>query len=279
MSGSWKRRASSPLPTPSPAALGALTRQVAVNNRVFAAPTAEDARTMAFLKGHIHHVIYIVKENRTYDQVLGDLEVGDGDPKLTIFGRAITPNQHALAQQFVDLDAFFDSGESSNTGWQWTTAGRTTDFTEREAPVNYAVRGLQYDQEGDNRNINVGFATSAERRAANPLGPDDPDILQGARDVAAPDGPDGAAGLGYIWDSALRAGLTVRNWGFYGDLSLYERDAGAARIPPSARAVADQDAGAHPGQGQPDDDHRSLFPGLRPGLPRLLAVQGMGAGV
>ena len=219
------------LPTPNPAALGALTRQVAVNNRVFAAPSPEDAKTMAFLKSHIHHVIYIVKENRTYDQVLGDLEVGDGDPKLTIFGRAITPNQHALARQFVDLDAFFDSGESSNTGWQWTTAGRTNDFTEREAPVNYAVRGLQYDQEGDNRNINVGFATSAERRAANPLGPDDPDMLPGANDVAAPDGPGGAAGLGYIWDSALRAGLTVRNWGFYGDLSLYERDAGAARIP------------------------------------------------
>ena len=219
------------LPTPTPAALGALTRQVAVNNHVFAAPSPEDARTMAFLKSHIRHVIYIVKENRTYDQVLGDLEVGDGDPKLTIFGRAITPNQHELARQFVDLDAFFDSGESSNTGWQWTTAGRTTDFTEREAPVNYAVRGLQYDQEGDNRNINVGLATSAERRAANPLGPDDPDMLPGARDVAAPDGPGGAAGLGYIWDSALRAGLSVRNWGFYGDLSLYDASAKAARIP------------------------------------------------
>jgi hypothetical protein len=176
-------------------------------------------------------VIYIVKENRTYDQVLGDLEVGDGDPKLAIFGRAITPNQHALARQFVDLDAFFDSGESSNTGWNWTTAGRTNDFTEREAPVNYAARGLQYDQEGDNRNLNVGFATSAERRAANPLGPDDPDMLPGARDVAAPDGPGGAAGVGYIWDSALRAGLTVRNWGFYGDLSLYQKAAGPARTP------------------------------------------------
>jgi DNA-binding beta-propeller fold protein YncE len=219
------------IPTPTPAALGALTRQVAVNNRVFAAPSAADARTMAFLHGHIHHVIYIVKENRTYDQVLGDLEVGDGDPKLAIFGRAITPNQHALARQFVDLDAFFDSGESSNTGWNWTTAGRTNDFTEREAPVNYAARGLQYDQEGDNRNLNVGFATSAERRAANPLGPDDPDILPGARDVAAPDGPGGAAGVGYIWDSALRAGLTVRNWGFYGDLSLYQKAAGPARTP------------------------------------------------
>ena len=63
---------------------------------------------MAFLRAHIHHVIYIVKENRTYDQMLGDLEVGNGDPKLAIFGRAMTPNQHALARQFVDLDAFFD---------------------------------------------------------------------------------------------------------------------------------------------------------------------------
>ncbi len=219
------------LPTPSATTLGALTRQVAVNNRVFAAPSADDARTMAFLRGHIHHVIYIVKENRTYDQVLGDLEVGNGDPKLAIFCRAITPNLHALARRFVDLDAFFDSGESSNTGWNWSTAARTTDFTEREAPVNYAGRGLQYDQEGDNRNINVAFATSAERRSVNPLGPDDPDMLPGVRDVAAPDGPDGAAGLGYIWDSAMRAGLSVRNWGFYGDLALYERDAGSARTP------------------------------------------------
>ena len=219
------------LPTPSPAALGALTRQVAVNNRVFAAPSPDETRTVAFLKAHIHHVIYIVKENRTYDQVLGDLEVGNGDPKLAIFGRTITPNQHALARQFVDLDNFYDSGESSNTGWQWTTAGRTTDFTEREAPVNYAIRGLQYDQEGNNRNINVALPTSAARKAANPLGPDDPDMLAGTSDVAAPDGPGGEAGLGYIWDSALRAGLSVRNWGFYGDLSLYERSAGAARTP------------------------------------------------
>ena len=186
---------------------------------------------MAFLRQHIHHVIYVVKENRTYDQVLGDLEVGDGDPRLAVFGAAITPNQHALARQFVDLDAFFDSGESSNTGWNWTTAARTNDFTEREAPVNYADRGLQYDQEGDNRNLNMGLATAAERLTLNPLGPKDPDLLPGARDVAAPDGPGGAEGQGYLWDAALRAGLSVRNWGFYGDLTLYDKSAGPARIP------------------------------------------------
>ncbi len=219
------------LAPPAPAALATLTRQVAANNRYAARSHAgEGEETMAFLRAHIHHVIYIVKENRTYDQVLGDLEVGDGDPKLTVFGRAMTPNQHAIARQFVDLDAFFDSGESSNTGWDWTTAARTNDFTEREAPVNYADRGLQYDQEGANRNINMGYATSAERMQANPLSPADPNVLPGARDVAAPDGPGGVEGKGYIWDSALRAGLSIRNYGFFGDLTRYEAVTGQYQI-------------------------------------------------
>jgi DNA-binding beta-propeller fold protein YncE len=209
------------LPPPSPAELADLTARVAANNHVTRRLSAEDAATIAFLRAHIHHVIYIVKENRTYDQVLGDLEVGNGDPKLTVFGAAMTPNQHALARQFVDLDAFFDSGESSNTGWNWTVAARTNDWTEREAPVNYAARGLQYDQEGANRGVNVGFATTAERLKANPVGPKDPNMLPGVRDVAAPDGPNGAEEHAYLWDQALAAGLTVRNWGFYGDLTLY----------------------------------------------------------
>ena len=220
------------LPPPSPAELGRLTRQAAANNHFpSAGGQEEDASTFAFLRQHIRHVIYIVKENRSYDQVLGDLEVGDGDPKLTVFGQAITPNQHALARGFVDLDAFFDSGESSNTGWNWTTAGRTNDYTERAAPVNYADRGLQYDQEGTNRGVNVGFAASADRVAANPLLSPDPNLLPGDADVAAPDGPGGAAGRGYLWDSALRAGLSVRNWGFYGDLTLYFPGAGSSRTP------------------------------------------------
>src|SRR5580658_1298776 len=187
------------LKPPTGAALAKLTTQVASNNRYAARSHAgEGEATMAFLRQHIRHVIYIVKENRTYDQVLGDLEVGNGDPKLTVFGRAMTPNQHAIARQFVDLDAFYDSGESSNTGWDWTTAARTNDWTEREAPVNYADRGLQYDQEGANRNMNVGYATSAERRKANPLSPEGADVLPGARDVAAPDAPGGEEGRGYI---------------------------------------------------------------------------------
>lgn len=219
------------LPKPTPKALAALTAQVATNNHWLSGPTGADRAMVAFLRAHIHHVIYVVKENRTYDQVLGDLEVGDGDPRLTIFGRAMTPNQHALARQFVDLDRFFDSGESSNTGWNWTTAARTNDFTEREAPVNYANRGLQFDQEGDNRNLNVGLAREADRRKLNPAAPADPDTLPGASDVAAPDGPDGDEEHGYLWDNALRAGLSVRNWGFYGDIVLYDKRAGALRTP------------------------------------------------
>ncbi len=218
-------------PPPSPTALGALTRRAAANNRVATAPSAKEAATMAFLRAHIRHVIYVVKENRTYDQMLGDLEVGDGDPRLAVFPDAMTPNQHELARRFVDLDRFFDSGESSNTGWNWTVAARTNDFTEREAPVNYADRGLQYDQEGDNRNLNMGLASSAARRAANPLGPSDPNMLPGAIDVAAPDGPGGETGRGYLWDQALKAGLKVRNWGFYGDLTLYDKRAGSYRTP------------------------------------------------
>jgi len=219
------------LPTPTPAELGALTRQVAANDHLPRLQAPADDATLAFLRQHIRHVIYVVKENRTYDQVLGDLEVGNGDPRLAVFGKTLTPNQHALARQFVDLDAFYDSGESSNTGWNWTTAGRTNDFTEREAPVNYADRGLQYDQEGNNRNLNMGFGSSAERHAANPMGPEDPNVLAGARDVAAPDGPDGAEGQGYLWDAALKAGVSVRNWGFYGDLRRYEAADPAMRIP------------------------------------------------
>ena len=218
-------------PIPDAKTLTGLTRQVAVNVGFANDPARErDAATMAAVRERIKHVIFIVKENRTYDQVLGDLEVGNGDPKLAVFNRAITPNQHAIARQFVTLDHLLASGESSNTGWDWTTAARTTDFTEREAPVNYAGRGLQYDQEGENRNVNVGIRSTAARKAANQANPSDPDILPGTADVAGPDGPEGQPGQGYVWNAAQRAGLSVRNYGFFGDLGRYSAKA-ADRIP------------------------------------------------
>src|SRR5262249_15613331 len=148
------------------------------------------------------------------------LEVGNGDPSITVFPERISPNHHALARGFVTLDAFEDTGETSGVGWNWTVAARTTDAIERTQPVNYAGRGLSYDWEGTNRNVNVGLATLAERIAANPLTPNDPDLLPGPTDVSAPNAASDR-GSGYVWDAALRAGLRVRNYGCFGDLARY----------------------------------------------------------
>ncbi|HMF90501.1 MAG TPA: bifunctional YncE family protein/alkaline phosphatase family protein [Candidatus Angelobacter sp.] len=211
------------IPRPSPVELQALTAQVARNNH-FNSPTQarqkQNAdRMFSFLRSKIKHVIYIVKENRTYDQVLGDLEKGNGDPALNLFPEALAPNHHELARRFVTLDNFFDSGEVSGDGWNWSTAARATDFTERTIAVHYANRGFTYDFEGTNREINVGGISSQERNTAKLDDPDDQ--LPGAADVAAPDGPSDETGAGYLWDSALRARLTVRNYGFFVDLIHY----------------------------------------------------------
>ncbi|MBV8116134.1 MAG: beta-propeller fold lactonase family protein, partial [Silvibacterium sp.] len=96
----------------------------------------------------IHHVIYIIRENRTYDQILGDLGVGDGDPSLTMYGKDITPNAHKLALQFGVLDNFYDSGEVSGDGHVWSTAAITSDYTERDWQQSYRGRERTYDFEG-----------------------------------------------------------------------------------------------------------------------------------
>ena len=209
------------LPLPDAATLARLTLQVAHNDNFpgLQLRRAQD-ETMAFLRGRIRHVVYVVKENRTYDQILGDLEIGNGDPALALLPERLSPNHHALARSFVTLDAFYDSGESSNTGWSWSTAARTNDFTEKMAPVNYAGRGLHYDAEGLNRLVNVGIADPTQRRAANPTTPDDPDLLPGTADAGALDSGTGGAGAGYLWDAALRAGKSLRNFGFFGDFTL-----------------------------------------------------------
>ena len=172
------------------------------------------------------NVVYVVKENRTYDQILGDLDRGNGDPALAAFPDRLTPNHHELARQFVTLDNFHDSGETSGVGWNWTMAGRTTDVIEKTQPVNYAGRGLSYDWEGTNRNLNMGMATAAERAAANPVlpavagaFPDLAGMLPGAKDVSSPQDAEG--GTTYLWENALRSGLTVRNYGCFGDLARY----------------------------------------------------------
>jgi len=104
------------LPVPSRTDLQQLTGLVAENNGFNLRVSRDDAATLRFLRRHIRHVVYIVKENRTYDQILGDLPVGNGDPTLTQFPQSVTPNQHAIASNFVDFDNFYDTGNGSMDG-------------------------------------------------------------------------------------------------------------------------------------------------------------------
>jgi DNA-binding beta-propeller fold protein YncE len=133
------------------------------------------------------HVIYIIKENRTYDQVLGDLTQADGDPSLVFFPRPMSPNHHALAERFGIFDRFFVNAEVSPDGHNWSTAAFVTDYAEKTIPSNYSSRGRSYDYEGFNRGV---------------LAEDD---------VAEPSS-------GYLWNLADRAGITYRNYGEYVDV-------------------------------------------------------------
>jgi YVTN family beta-propeller protein len=130
------------------------------------------------------HVIYIIKENRTYDQIFGDMKEGDGDPSLLYFGEDVTPNHHALARRFGLFDRFFVNAEVSAQGHNWSTAAYGTDYLEKTTPSEYSSRGRGYDYEGTNRGRLV----------------DDDD------DVNAP-------ANGYLWDLALRKKISLRNYG------------------------------------------------------------------
>ena len=126
---------------PTATQLAAFTTAVAVNNRLtpLSAPAASfearrniAPRAVPERPGEpslIQHVIYVIKENRTYDQILGDLGRGDGDSSLVMYGRNVTPNQHALAEQYVILDRFFASGGNSADGHQWLTQANETEYT------------------------------------------------------------------------------------------------------------------------------------------------------
>lgn len=123
----------------------------------------------------IKHVFYIIKENRTYDQVLGDMPQGNGDTSLVLFGRKYTPNQHALAEQFVLLDNFYVDAEVSADGHNWSTAAYANDYVEKTWPTSYGGRGGTYDYEGQ-------------------------------KEIAYPK-------KGFIWDHCKRAGITYRTYG------------------------------------------------------------------
>jgi len=213
-------------PVPVRAELGKLTAQVAKNN--FYAADPEGERAMQFLRHKIKHVIYIVKENRTFDQVLGDLDNGAKvDSSITQFPRAITPSLHGLATKFVTLDNFKDPGDGSMDGWSWSLQGRVTDVETITQQINYAFvsRGLSYESEGTNRSVPVNFLSVAERDAvAGPVGTTNysaatvsllggtENVLAGAGNHASSDAPDDEQG-GYIFRAVLNAGGTVRNYG------------------------------------------------------------------
>jgi YVTN family beta-propeller protein len=130
----------------------------------------------------IKHVFYVVRENRTYDQVFGDVEKGNGDPNLTLFGEDVTPNAHALAREFVLFDNFYVDAEVSYDGHSFSTAAYATDFTEKVWPMNYGRRGAKYLSEGGGENRNA------------------------YGNITAP-------AQGYIWDACKRAGVSVRSYG------------------------------------------------------------------
>jgi len=125
----------------------------------------------------LKYVIYIIKENRTYDEVLGDVAEGNGDPSLCLFPEATTPNLHRLVQEFVLLDNFYANAEVSASGHEWSMAGYSSEFVERNWPLNYGHKKgkVPYPAEG-------GYA------AATPA-------------------------LGYLWDRAIAAKVSFRDYG------------------------------------------------------------------
>lgn len=162
-------------------ALGRLSARVAQANGWTDSTRRKSRRYPPF-----EHVIYVIKENRSYDQVLGDLREGDGDTSLVFFPRAISPNHHALAERFGLFDRFFVSAEVSADGHNWSTAAYASDYLEKTVQSNYSHRGRSYDYEGTNR----GFGITKI--------PED--------DVNAP-------ANGYLWDLADRKGVSFRNYG------------------------------------------------------------------
>src|SRR5664280_1009973 len=159
--------------------------------------------------GKIKHVIYIIKENRGYDQVLGDLPRGNGDPSLTIYGREITPNQHALAERFILLDNFYNNAPVSGEGWAWCTQSLANAFIIKSIPYIYQLALATYQ-------INSAFEGQVDGYVTGgyPAQDQDGNWLSTSHLPASPIPDVAEAPGGYIWDGVKAAGLTYRNYGF-----------------------------------------------------------------
>ncbi len=165
--------------------LAADTQEVMRDNRMKAAQ-----EQIAFASGPnpIKHILYIIKENRTYDQILGDEATANGDPSLAMYGRSITPNEHKLAEQFGILDNFYDSAEVSGDGHVWSNAAITSDYTEKTWQQSYRGGERSYDYEGV---VSGGYP-----------------ILEGIPDVNEPQS-------GYLWTNLASHGKTLYHFGEY----------------------------------------------------------------
>jgi YVTN family beta-propeller protein len=171
---------------PDPIKLKAYTKQVYANTpfdkgkeKLSAGEAGNPIPRKMGEKSPIKYVFYIIKENRTYDQVLGDMPQGNGDTALCIFGKNVTPNHHAIAGEYALLDNFYVNAEVSADGHNWSTAAYATDFVEKNWPTSYGARGGTYD-------------------------------FEGSREVAYPRD-------GFIWDYCKRAGITYRTYGEFGE--------------------------------------------------------------
>ena len=199
------------IPIPSKSELAAQTKRVLELDRLTPRRLRLDnpLKSIGLQAGKITHVIYIVKENRTYDQVLGDMPQGNGDPNRCLFGKQVTPNQHALAERFVLLDNFYDCGEVSGDGWTWSTQAQSNEYSIRNVPYSYSNRGRSYDYEGQ-----VDLFPTAGFPATDPDGKplsQDPTYKNGA--PAVPDVAEAPGG--HIWDLARKHGISYRNYGFF----------------------------------------------------------------
>ena len=193
-SGAMFQGAMSVIPTPTAASLQRMTARVreltpysdAHRLAPANAPGASPIPRRVGDSSPIKYVFYVIRENRTYDQVLGDLPKANGDPALTLFGEDVTPNAHALARTFQTFDNFYVDAEVSYDGHAFSTGAYATDFVEKMWPANYGRREGLYLSEG-------GYLMR------NPFG-----------NIAAPP-------KGYLWDFAKRANLTYRSYGEFAD--------------------------------------------------------------
>ena len=175
--------------------------------------------------GAIRHVIYVIKENRTYDQVLGNLGKGDGDPDLTLFNDDSAPNHRELARRFTLFDNFFADADVSADGLSWTVSAGVSDYIDKTWPITYSPGARSRHRARDFENVSF-----AEQFLTEPLA-FDRTIFRGAA----------ALTRGYLWDNAYRHGVSFRDYGFYtripGDLPRRRQHLGhhAPRRPPLRR--------------------------------------------